>query len=126
MNEKPITSQSDPVPSSDDAEDSVCHEKLADHVTEAAEDAGIDTSLLPASGTEARVRLCQLAKEYSKEVHLQMCGRSFDDSNNIRRALHSDLCVMIYGRPWNDLTDKEIKQVRNFAHLLSGRDQYVD
>jgi len=103
-----------------------CSDEESAFVVDAAKDAGIDLSLLPKSGSTAETRLCGLAKEYSREVHAQMTGRSFDDSHTLRRDLHNQLCIMVFGKSHAEVGPEKVKQVRNFAHLLSGREQYID
>lgn len=101
-----------------------------DLMYEAALDSGIDPSYLPARGSVAYQRLYQKALEYSGEAHRNAINRGHGDSETMQRSHHTDLCVMIYGKTWNEL-DRErgghekIQQIRNFAHLLGGRDQYV-
>lgn len=98
---------------------------------EFALDAGLHGVTLPNPGTVAYSRLWDTCKEYSKEVHLEMLNKEIDprESQSRRRQLHNDLCVMIFGFSHADVAKKDhkdIKRVANLAHLVSGRDQYVE
>jgi hypothetical protein len=55
-----------------------------------------------------------------------MCGREYNDSGAVRRELHNQLCIMLFGQTHTDAGPEKVKQARNFAHLISGRDQYID
>jgi hypothetical protein len=99
---------------------------LENRMSDAAIDAGIDPSILPKAGTEAYSRLYKVAKAYSDEVQREMMGREFPDSQSERRRLHSELCVMLFGKTWEDAGQENVKKARNFAHLLSGRDHLTD
>jgi hypothetical protein len=114
------------IPTSQVNEEKPCEEKESSRVLDAAKDAGLDTSLLPRSGSDALIRLCGIAKQYSREVHDQMTGRSHDDTHTVRRDLHNQLCIMLFGKSHAEVGTEKVKQARNFAHLLSERDQYVD
>ncbi len=107
------------------ASDEDTSENPLNMIADAAIDAGIDVEL-PNPGTEAYSRLYKLARDYSDEVQREMAARAFPDSQSVRRALHSDLCVMLFGHPWQDVSSEQQKQARNFAHLLRGRNQLVD
>lgn len=98
---------------------------------ELAFDAGLRGVTLPNSGTVAYSRIWNTCKEYSKEVHLEMLNKEIDprESQSKRRQLHNELCVMIFGLSHAEVAKREhkdIKRIANLAHLVSGRDQYVE
>lgn len=98
---------------------------------EFALDAGLRGVTLPNPGTAAYSRLWDTCKEYSKEVHLEMLNRATDphESQSRRRQLHNELCVMIFGLNHAAVAKrdhKDLKRIANLAHLVSGRDQYVE
>lgn len=105
-------------------------EEESDMLREAAIDADLKNVELPRKGTEAHSRLWDTCKEYSKEVHLEMMGReaNLHESQSKRRMLHNQLCIMIFGLDHVSVgkrNPEDLKRVANLAHLVSGRDQYV-
>lgn len=106
-------------------------EKEIDVLRDALIDAGLKDIIVPKLGTAAYDRLWSVAKEYSKEVHMQMVGREIDlsESQSHRRKLHNQLCIMLLGIDHAATTKRnsdDIKRIANFAHLVSDREQYVD
>jgi len=98
---------------------------------ELALDVGLKGVTFPKVGTEAYSRLWDTCKEYSKEVHLEMAQREVDmrESQSRRRQLHNQLCIMIFGLDHSAVAakdPKDLKRVANLAHLVSGREQYVE
>lgn len=101
-----------------------------DMLREHAIDAGLKNVELPRAGTEAHARLWDICKEYSKEVHLEMVGREANpsESQSRRRMLHNQLCIMLFGLDHDSVRKKDpkdLERVANLAHLVSGREQYV-
>ena len=98
---------------------------------ELAFDAGLKGITFPNPGTAAYSRLWDTCKEYSKEVHLQMAQREADpqESQSRRRKLHNQLCIMLFGVDHAAVAQKDfkdLKRVANLAHLVSGREQYIE
>ena len=98
---------------------------------EFAFDAGLKGVTLPKIGTVAYARLWDTCKEYSKEVHLEMVQREVNqsESQSRRRQLHNQLCIMIFGLDHASIEardHKDLKRIANLAHLVSGREQYVE
>ena len=106
-------------------------EQKEDLLKELAIDAGLRGVVLPSKGTAAYSRLWNTCKEYSKEVHHEMLNREIDpqESQSRRRQLHNELCIMVFGLSHAAVgkrDSKDIKRIANLAHLVSGRDQYVE
>ncbi|MDD3531691.1 MAG: hypothetical protein PHV99_03835 [Candidatus Pacebacteria bacterium] len=100
-------------------------------LAELALDAGLKGVTFPKPGTVAYSRLWDTCKEYSKEVHLEVAQREADfrESQSRRRQLHNQLCVMILGLEHADVAardPKDLKRIANLAHLVSGREQYIE
>lgn len=104
-----------------------------DTLAEAAIDANLNVPI-PKIGTESYRRLMEVCKNYSRAVHEEVVKYKNDIdgivfSEGERRKFHNQLCIMLFG------TTREETELRNqtnhikaanFAHLVAGRDQYVE
>lgn len=109
--------------------ESVAAENI-DMLRDFAVDAGLKNIEFPQAGTAAYARLWDVCKEYSKEVHLETTSRETDvrESQSRRRQLHNQLCIMVFGLDHaaaGKRNPEDLKRVANLAHLVSGREQYV-
>jgi hypothetical protein len=101
-----------------------------DLLYEFARDANLKNIALPKMGTVAHSRLWEICKEYSKEVHFEMVSREANpsESQSRRRMLHNQLCIMLFGLDYASVEKRDpedLKRIANLAHLVSGREQYI-
>ena len=99
---------------------------------EAARDLGIKGFTFPRVGTEAYSRLLLACQNYSREVFLEMTtlhSRDMTLSQSRRRKFHNQLCIMMLGFDHATVRQQDIKnlqRVANLAHMVSGREQYIE
>ena len=99
---------------------------------EAAQDLGIKGFVFPKVGTEAYSRLVSACRNYSQEVFLEMTvshRRDMASSQSRRRRFHNQLCIMILGLEHAAVREqdpKNLQRVANLAHMVSGREQYIE
>jgi len=97
-----------------------------DVLREAALDAGIKVKL-PPKDSGAYNRLYSAAKRYSDAVHKDITGTYGGGMilQRERREAHHELCKILFGTDYGNTSAPDIKMASNFAHLLAGREQYV-
>jgi hypothetical protein len=105
------------------------NEEAINHIEYALEDAGLDSSKAPKVGTPAYRRLEEAAKSYIGKIDVinkRVTGMNLAQYEDERRKVHDQLCLMIYGKAFNQLTYVEHDKISNFAAYLDNRLDLVD
>ncbi len=96
---------------------------------EAAFDAGLRKEIIPREGTAAYDSVKATCEEYSEVVVQEMSSHSetfLTNSEKKRRSLHNKLCVQLYGTSWQDTAPKDRDTASRFAHLVSGKLDFIE
>ncbi len=98
----------------------------------------------PRVGTPAYERLQAAAEDYMRSVlnhgrasippqfrpdgenYFRPRPKAQNPSEDARRERHNALCMLLRGKPRDELSTNERNQVSNFAAYLTGHDDYID
>ncbi len=94
----------------------------------AMEDAGIDPKLAPKIGTVAYDKVKNAAEKY---INYILTKKYFDadGKTDLRRVEHNKLCILIYGRDYEELNKQNrdrLDQLSNFAAYFTKHEELLN
>lgn len=88
-----------------------------------AKDAGLLNRIMPQPGTVAYDRMIQACHDYILAV--DATSMKWDSTSSYaRRQKHADLCRMITGKSFENLSLSQRNKISDFASLVASRDDY--